>query len=216
MRALRLPVRIRRYYFVSQPVDAPRLPDRWRKRFDVRILTAPAAELSDLPLSRDVIRFRFKQRAFCFFAKKKGQTAGCLWMCPDDYTEDEVAAVYRPTPVEATVWDFDVYVSPQHRGSFIFSALWDAANTWLRDQGVRWSVSRISAYNLRSLAAHERLGARVVGAATFIRCGHAQLCLSTLQPRVHVCLTPGGAPLIHVPAEPGTERGKGSASESVA
>jgi hypothetical protein len=202
MHVVGAPVRIRRYYFVSQPVRPPTLPNRWRDRFDIRVLTEPGPELTKLPLSQDVIAFRYAQRAVCFFVTKAGEAAGCLWLCLDDYTEDEVAAVYRPIPEEATAWDFDAYVSPRHRGSLIFSALWDTANVWLADRGVQWSVSRISAYNLSSLAAHKRLGARIVGAATFIRIGRAQLCCSNLGPRFRITLKPSEAPLIHVPAHP--------------
>ncbi|MBK1668961.1 hypothetical protein CKO28_13060 [Rhodovibrio sodomensis] len=198
---LGLPLRARRYYFVVQPVQGPRLPARRGRGLQVKTFDTPSPELAQLPLTEDVIRYRFDQRATCFCVFRDDTVAGCLWLCPGDYVEDEVSAVYRPLPENATVWDFDVYVDPNQRGALVFPKLWDEANASLRTRGVRWSVSRISAFNEGSLAAHRRLGARVVGAATFLRLGPLQAASCSLGPRVHFSAARSKGPLIRVPVE---------------
>ena len=86
----------------------------------------------------------------------------------------------------SAAWDFDVYVAPAYRLSRAFGRLWDAANEELRSEGVRWCHSRISAFNLSSIAVHEKLGARQVGWAGFLCLGGFQLMVSSLKPWVHV------------------------------
>lgn len=194
-------VRVYRYYFVAQPVSPPMLPERWRRQSCLRVYKENAPDISDLPLEKRVIDSRFAQGAACICAFRHGVLVGCLWLARDCYYEDEVHAVFKPLPADKTAWDFDVYINPDQRGALIFPLLWDAANEWLRGQGVEWSLSRISAFNTASLAAHRRLGARTVGAASFIRLGHVQATFSTLNPRLHVALSRAGAPVFHVPAD---------------
>jgi len=71
---------------------------------------------------------------------------------------------------------------PEARGGLTFVRLWDEANAYLRGHGIAWSVSRISAFNPESLAAHRRLGARRISSALFLRIGDLQLLLSGVRP----------------------------------
>jgi hypothetical protein len=84
------------------------------------------------------------------------------------------------------VWDFDVYVAPEFRLGRLFARLWDFTNSELRAQGFRWTISRISAFNPESLAAHSRLGARRLGSAMFLVAGPLQVSFASLPPYVHV------------------------------
>ena len=128
------------------------------------------------------------------------ELASNLWLCSGGYDEDEVRCRFLPEPAETTVWDFDVYVMPAFRASFAFPALWDAVNAYLRERGIRWTLSRISAFNLTSASSHESLGARDVGRAKFLRLGRLQIGTSTLCPHWHVSLTSRSRPVIRVRA----------------
>ena len=113
-----------------------------------------------------------------------------------------------PEPAGESVWDFDVFVSSRHRLSPVFLKLWEAANRRLSEEGVQCACSRISAFNPRSRAAHERLGANRVGGVVFLCVGQWQLKLGATRPLLHVSRTASG-PLIHVRCADGEGRRAG-------
>ncbi len=149
-----------------------------------------------LPLDEAVLAYRASQGAVCFAAFKEEDVIGCLWLCLSPYDEDEVRCRYRPAPAGEASWDFDVYLMPAHRSGLGFARLWDEANAYLRQRGIAFSWSRISAFNPTSLASHARLGARVAGQATFLRLGPCQLMLASLPPRWHLSFRPTDRPSI--------------------
>ena len=100
-----------------------------------------------------------------------------------------------PEPQGRAAWDFDVMVMPEYRMGRLFSYLWGRANAELRAGGVEHTMSRISAFNAASLAAHQRLGARVVGSASFLCVGRWQLMRTSLSPRWHFSWRPESRPL---------------------
>jgi uncharacterized membrane protein YdjX (TVP38/TMEM64 family) len=182
---------IYRYILVSQPIpNYPLLPHRRGQSIDIKLITSMDKALLDLPLTYDVLNFRFEQGAVCFGAFKNGSIIGCLWLCMDRYNEDEIRCRFIPRPTGQVCWDFDVYVVPEHRSGIAFARLWDVANGYLRKRGIRWSMSRISAFNIASLAAHERLGSVRIGGATFIRLLGWQIMMSSLRPFFHLSLGP--------------------------
>lgn len=198
---LGLPVRFVRYYFVAQPVpDRPALGERRGRTIAVRRLAPDDPALAQLPLTQDVLDYRFGQGAVCFAAFNGAEVLGCLWFCFGTYREDEVRCLYRLQPAHMTAWDFDVYVSPPARGTFAFLRLWDEANAYLRARGARWSLSRISAFNPASLTAHARLGARRTGSALFLLAGPLQLAFLRRRPWLHLSGPRGGGPEIPVRA----------------
>ena len=71
---------------------------------------------------------------------------------------------------------------------------WDVLDALLRPAGVRYSVSRINAFNPRSLASHRSLGASDCGWALFVCLGPAQAMVSGVWP--HVAW--GGRPRLHI------------------
>jgi len=198
---LHLPIRVRAYILMAQPVAAsPRLsPDRV-KHFAVRFLNEGDSALERMPLSNAVLASRFEQGAECLGLFHGSELAAYLWLCRGVYEEDEVRCRFLPEPAERTAWDFDVYVMPAYRASFAFSALWDAADTYLRQQGVQWSLSRISAFNITSVSSHEALGAQEVGRATFLTIGRLQLSKASLSPHCNISLSPRTRPVIRVQA----------------
>lgn len=180
---------LHRYLFVAQPVaPAPLLPPRRGRTIDVRRIEPGDPALLSLPLDRAVLAYRAGQGALCFGAFKEGEIIGCLWLCLGPYEEDEVRCRYHPLPVGEASWDFDVYLKPEYRNGLGFARLWDEANAFLRQRGVACSWSRISAFNTGSLAAHARLGARVVARATFFRLGPGQLMVASVPPYLHLSL----------------------------
>jgi len=176
-----------RYYIVAQPI--PERPPAATKRgasIEVREFGAAAPELAGLPLTPEVIRSRFAQNSVCFGAFRDSRIVGCLWLCLGTYLEDEVRCRFEPAPNDRAVWDYDVYVHPDHRLGVAFARLWEAAGEYLRGRGYGWSVSRISAFNPKSLASHFRLGAIPCGSLTVLCTSRAQLSLSTFAPRLHL------------------------------
>lgn len=182
-----------RYSLVAQPVpDHPLLGPRRGRTIAVRLVGPGDPALAEMPLSAAVLQYRFAQDAVCFGAFQDGTMIGCLWLRLGPYIEDEVRCEF--VPEGRSSWDFDVYIAPERRSGLAFARLWDEANSYLRDRGARWSFSRISAFNPRSLAAHGRMGARPVGAATYLRFGRWQLLMSRLAPYLHLSTGPQSVP----------------------
>jgi hypothetical protein len=175
------------YLLVAQPVPAgPLLAGGRGRSIVVRRLDSQDPRLLALPLDEAVLAYRAGQGAICLAAFKEEAIIGCLWLCLSPYEEDEVRCRYKPMPDGKASWDFDVYLAPEHRSGLGFPRLWDEANAFLRQRGVAYSWSRISAFNPVSLASHARLGARVAGQATFLRLGRCQLMVASLPPRWHL------------------------------
>lgn len=180
-------VRLHKYYFMAQPVTPQRLRAASSGTFALAWVdaTCPLLSQSDRPAS--VIADRFAQGARCLLASTAdARMAGFLWYVLGPYDEDEVRARYRPLPEGSTAWDFDVAIMPEYRMGRLFSYLWQRAGETLATQGVTHTISRISAFNPGSLASHRRLGATLVGHATFLRVGRWQCMHSSLSPRLHV------------------------------
>lgn len=171
-------VSVRYYWLVVQPVSAsPRLQRRTSSRgVKVRAVTQPEYQVEWFPRSERVVSSRFAQGAICFVAfSGSGEVAGCIWIVPGPYDEDEVRCRFVPCPEGRAAWDFDVYIHPRYRLGRTFLYLWDAANDWMREKGIRWSASRIDGFNSESLKSHWAMGARRVGRAYFVCIGNRYL-----------------------------------------
>ena len=119
---------------------------------------------------------------------------GFLWLLLGSYQEDEVRARYVPLPTGRAAWDFDVYVAPESRLGLTFPRLWDGANGVLRENDMLWSCSRISPFNVGSLAAHARLGTLSLGSAIFLCAGRWQITFASIPPYFHLSSHPGSFP----------------------
>ena len=175
-----------RYHIVAQPVPAAVDRPRPSTTCLVRQITSDDPVVARFPRPTHVIARRFEQGSACFVAENGGRFAGFLWLARNAYEEDEVRCCYELASPESCAWDYDVYVEPEFRIGRTFSRLWDAANAHLASQGVRWSLSRISAFNSVSLAAHRRLGIRHLTTATFIVAGPLQLSVLGQMPYLHL------------------------------
>jgi hypothetical protein len=193
--ALKGRVRFHKYYFVAQPVArVSLLPAGRGRKILVRLIDESHAVTSCFPRPREIIQIRFRQGAKCLVAFKDDQFVGYLWLLAATYQEDEVRASFSPLPSGQAVWDFDVYVKPEHRIGLTFPRMWDEANRYLADQGVRWSCSRIDAFNAGSLNSHARLGTKTLGSALFLCAGKWQAMISTVGPYFHFSTNAGSFP----------------------
>lgn len=180
---------LHRYYFVAQPVRAvARVAAHRGKSIEVRRLNQDDSAVYAFGRSAEVIRARFRQGAVCFGAFSQGRIIGYLWLVLGPYLEDEVRCWFIPLPPGRVAWDFDVYLEPQHRLGMGFVRLWDEADAFLRNAGIGWTLSRISAFNSGSLAAHRRLGARHLGSAVFLGSHSWQLMVAGVPPYAHLSI----------------------------
>ena len=196
-----VPVQFIRYYLVAQRVASkPFLPAGRGADLTVRVIQERDPSLDALPITKEVLRYRYAQGGVCLGVFKEGSVVGCLWFCFGSYMEDEVRCQYVLQPAPQCAWDYGVYIAPSARGGVAFLRLWDAANCYLRARGIGWSLSRISAFNARSFGSHARLGAQRVGSLLFLKVGSLQLALLDRRPFVHLSTSPAAAPAVEVRA----------------
>ena len=84
-------------------------------------------------------------------------------------------------PLGEAVFDFDVYVFPEHRMGRAFVSIWGAVNRVLHERGIRWTFSRITRFNVASRNAHIRLGARRIGSALFFKAWALEAMLASVR-----------------------------------
>jgi hypothetical protein len=186
------------YHLVAQPVASqPLLPPSRGRTIEVRLMPRGDPGFAALPLTQAVLDYRFGQGAVCLGAFKGDAAIGCLWLCLGPYLEDEVRCRFVP---ERASWDFDVYLRPEHRVGFGFARLWDEANAYLRARGLHWSISRIDVLNTKSLAAHDKLGARILATAVFVRLGALQIMATNVAPFIGVSRSAASAPTLRLRA----------------
>jgi hypothetical protein len=197
-------VELRKYYFVSQPIpDQPLLPANRGTSIAVSGVDRDHPLVSRFPRPPHIIAQRFARGALCFLATKEERFVGFLWLQRGGYLEDEVRCLFTPMPGTEVIWDFDVHVEPEYRSGLVFPRLWDTANRFLREANIKWSVSRISAFNPGSINSHVRLGAYPIGSACFLSIGRWQLLLCTSAPYIHFSGAEERIPEIVLAADPG-------------
>ena len=208
-------LRLDKYYFVAQPIaNTSLLPAGRGKNIVVRMIDGQDGIVKQFPRSAAVIQTRFEQGAKCLAAFKEAQLIGFLWILIGGYQEDTVRARYIPLPAGQVAWDFDVYVAPEFRLSLTFARLWDEANRTLTKTGIRWTCSRISAFNVGSLKIHARLGTVPLGSAVFFCVGRWQITVASIRPYIHLSTQPGSFPEFRLNTQgldeipPGSKNGK--------
>lgn len=183
------------YRFVAQPLaEKARLPLTRGKAFTFRLLHVSDPVLNRLDRPSAVIDRRFIQGAKCLVTTKNEVLVGCIWFIHGAYEEDEVRVDYLLPQDGCCVWDFDVFVVESERLGFLFAKQWDAFDALLKPQGIRYTVSRINAFNQRSVGSHRSLGAQDCGRALFLRFGSFQWMVSNQRPFVAF----GGRPKLHI------------------
>lgn len=190
-------VQLRFYDIMVQPISqTPLAPKNLTKSFEVREIIAGSEELRQFPRPTEIIEQRFEQGAVCLGGYDKGKLVGFLWLKFGEYYEDEVRCVFVTKPASETVFDFDIYLFPDHRFGIGFIGLWDGTNEYLHRNGIRYTCSRVSRFNVGSRKSHEHLGWKRLGRTLFL-CGRSnQLMLGTLKPYVHFQRANGRRPRI--------------------
>lgn len=191
--------RLVRYYLVAQPIHGA-AACRPSAKNPIVELTPDDPLIPRFPRPQEVIARRMRDKAQCFVARSGDEFTGFLWLAYGAYDEDEVRCRYELADSDACVWDYDVHVEPKHRIGRTFARLWDAANAHLSARGIRWSMSRISAFNPTSLAAHGRLGIDRLCSATFLCIGPLQLSFISAAPWFHVSLSADSRPILSLAA----------------
>jgi GNAT superfamily N-acetyltransferase len=150
--------------------------------------------------SMQEIAARFASPGVCLVAEKQGRMVGYLWLLRGQYREPDDGCIFILNSAQIA-WDLDIFVDPAFRLSPVFARLWEAANAWLRDNGVTWTLSRISCHNQRSLQSHARLGFIRVGRMMLVKLGPLQFTLATIVPYLHIklCRENGPTFLLHAP-----------------
>lgn len=191
--------RLIRYILVAQPVLTDEVPAlRPARGSRIRTVTSSDPIVSEFPRAAPVIVKRFEDSAKCLVAEVHSRFAGYLWLAFESYEEDEVRCRYVLASPEASAWDFDVYIAPEFRMGRTFARLWEAAFEELASRGVRWTFSRISAFNPGSLASHERMGMHRLFSATFICLGTLQIALVGSYPFAHIGWSRAARPVLRL------------------
>lgn len=182
-----------RYHFVAQHLGDASLCGARGRDITVRRLSHAGDIPLGYPRPANVLSQRYAQGAQSLAAWRGPQLAGFLWFVFDAYQEDEVRVRYRLAS-SRSAWDFDVWVRPEDRLSWVFRRLWDEARELLRRHAVAWSCSRISAFNPASLRAHQRIGTVRLGSALFLCCGSWQWMAASQAPYLHLSRGPASFP----------------------
>ena len=190
---------IGKYYLVAQPTTEERLlPEKWGKGVSVQQIDHYHPLVSRLPRPRDEIIRRFAGGALCFLATRQDRIIGHLWITQSAYREPFHRCEYMLQPPGRTAWDFDMWITPDDRIGFVFARLWDRCNSYLREQGVTWTCSRVSAFNAASLKAHERLGMRVMHTLFYLGAGPVELLIADVAPFIALSFSRRKFPVIEV------------------
>lgn len=181
------------YELMVQPIpDAPLLPERLSKGMEIRPIRRGDPEIGLMPARPEIKESRFDQGAVCLGAYRKGTLIGYLWLCFDAYDEDEVRCRYLLSPPGKAVFDFDLYIFPEHRMGLGFVGIWNGVNEYLRARGIDFTFSRLTRYNLPSRRAHAHLGWRRVANAVFLQAWNLEVMFATIAPFVSMTVRRSG------------------------
>jgi hypothetical protein len=162
------------------------LPRNLAKAISFEEIKEGHPDIALMPARADIKAQRFAQGARCLGAYRKGELISYLWFCQRQYEEDLVRCTYELVDAAHSIFDFDLYVMPEHRLGLGFLGIWHGANQFLEPQGVRYTFSRLTRFNTASRRAHVRLGWKCLGRATFFCAWGLEVMFCTLAPYVAV------------------------------
>lgn len=191
---------LHKYYITRQPVSvSASIPGTKALDIEIKQLTSDDPILAAMDRPFATLQQRFKQGGQCFAAFKKDLFAGNLWLNYDQYQEDEVRCRYILHPTGHAAWDYDVFVLPKYRFSYVFAKLWDHANQVMYSRGIRYVYSRINYYNIGSLQSHKRLGSKIFGTVYFVNLGEWQLMFSSrFRPFIKLSMRKAEFPVLYI------------------
>ena len=171
------------YELMVQPITAkPMLPANLIKNLRFAEIRRGDPAVAEMPARPEIKESRFAQGAICLGAYRKDALLGYIWLCKGRYQEDEVRCDYELAAAEQSVFDFDLYVLPQHRMGIGFMAVWHGANAYLHERGIDYTFSRLTRFNVASRRSHAHFGWRRVGQAVFVKLWRVEAMLSTIFP----------------------------------
>jgi len=180
------------YAFVVQKIpDRPLLPPALAKNGHAERLLPGSDWLDHTGIAAHTLLERFSRGDGGVVAIRKNQLVGHAWWAVRPYPEPEARCTFEWGDGSDAVFDFDVYVRPEQRMGIGFMAVWDALAEELRSQGVQYTYSRISRFNLASQRAHARLGATAIGQAIFLCAGPLTIALTAQAPFLRMALGSG-------------------------
>jgi hypothetical protein len=109
-----------------------------------------------------------------------------------------VRCQFEPQPHGKAAFDFDIYLFPEYRLGLGFFALWEHANKYMRERGIKSTCSRVSRYNTQSRKSHSHLDCKQVGVAIFLTGPKRQIMLASIAPYIHFSNTPEKRPTIQI------------------
>ena len=153
-----------------------------------------------MPARAEIKQSRFDQGAVCLGVYRKEKLIGYIWFCFNRYDEDEVRCTYALAQPETSVFDFDLYVFPEHRMGIGFMAIWHGANLYLHQRGVKYTFSRLTLFNLASRRSHAHLGWKCVARVVFLKAWRSELMLANVFPFITVTWKPSQRPCLRLGA----------------
>ena len=194
-------VQLLHYRILAQPVPPPS-PARPATAHAVTVERVGPGHplLPHFPHRPEALHRRFAERAICHAAHRDGVLIGYLWLQEAPFSDRDAGCRFVPAPAGRAAWDYDLWIAPAWRMSRAFVRLWEEAHACLRARGIAWTLSCVHGGNHASLAAHQRLGARLVAHAWILRVGALQLAILTQPPYVDLCLRMGARTTVEVRA----------------
>jgi hypothetical protein len=178
--------RLLTYDLMAQPIaSTPVLPPERSRKLQWRELKPGDPDLDAIAAPHAVRQQRFAQGAICLATYNSERLVGYVWLCFDQYDEDEARCTYLLMPSDQAVFDFDLVVLPEYRMGLGFASVWHCTNEYLHRRNVTCSFSRITRFNLASRRSHARLGAVRIGRLAILKVGRAQAIFATIGPYFH-------------------------------
>ncbi len=187
------------YELMVQPIDAePKLPANFTKNLKFVEIGRGHPDLEKMPALQSIKESRFEQGAVCLGAYKKDKLIAYIWFSFDTYDEDEVRCTYELVEADCSVFDFDLYVMPEHRMGLGFMAIWHGANQYLNERGVKYTFSRLTRFNLASRRSHAHFGWRRVGQVIFLQAWRLEMMLANIFPYIGLSWSPRQRPRLRL------------------
>jgi hypothetical protein len=179
------------YELMVQPITGnAMLPANLTKNLKFKEIGRGHPDIELMPARAEIKAARFDQGAMCLGAYRKEKLIGYIWFSFHSYQEDEVRCTYELIAADRSVFDFDLYVLPEHRMGIGFMAVWHGANVYLRERGIKYTFSRLTRFNLTSRRSHAHLGWKCAGRAVFLQAWRCEAMLASVFPYVALTWAP--------------------------
>lgn len=189
----RLSTKSKLYYYelMVQPIhNSPLLPESLSKSLTLKEIYRGDPEILHMPRPSELIDFRFDQGARCLGLYQDKDFIGYMWFSAGSYLEDEVRCHYVLDPALESVFDFDIFLFPEHRMGLGFVGMWNEVNKFLCKANIHYTFSRLTRFNLPSRQAHVHLGWKRLGQALFLQLGSVEFMFATVSPYVSLTFKP--------------------------